>query len=1067
MSKRVIQWTKRIGIVLLGLIFLLLSTMYIVPIIYKDKINAEVQKLLNENIIGKVSFSDINVSFFTRFPYLTASIDSVNIRGNEVQNGEVEDLISAKEFSLGINLMDLISSEISFNRIYLKQPIVNLEVDSLGNANYMIFKPSNEESSSNPFSLEIDLLEIDKGMVRYNDKLAHFYFKADNLNYDGSGKMQDVLFTLNSTLNVSSFDLSYEDVFYVKEKPIYADLVTIIDTKSLTFEFQRNDLRIKDLVVNFIGKFGFIEDGYDMFFDVKANDADLASLLSVIPPEYQKWLDSTDFSGSVNGQVNLSGQFISLDTIRPSLDLTLKLTEGKIQHKGVKNALEKLNLDFYYKMPSLDLERSIVDIHNMDFMIANKKSKIELHTIGFSEPTINANLNIDADLALLHEALGISKYNFKGELIASGSIDGKFAKGIKTTRTLRTVKQDTVVVSIPKIAIAGKLKDGYFKLNSLPQAIETINFDFNILGETQKYQDIKFDISNINFKAMDNIVRGHFKLKNLSNYDIDTKILADIDLDNIKEFLPLSDDVVMKGKIEIDGSLNGSYEPHRKRFPVVDAQIKYVNGYLQFKRLPQLPIEDIQIQTIVKSNRGSLHDLSIRVLPIQFKIANEPFQLAASLYNLNNLDYNIQSKGVLNIGDIYKIFKIDGVDVKGKIITSIFLRGLQSDAINGDYDKLKNRGRFEIENIQISSELFPYPLYIKKGVFKFYKEKMQFDEFVATYGSSKINMKGYLTNVVDYILKNDTLKGKFTFESDFVNVDEFMMFDNTSKNGMPSASGSGVIQVPTNLNLAFEAKAKKVNYTTYQLTDFAGMLLINNGQIGLSNTIFDLIGTKVNMGGSYKPLGYKSGEFDYIIKASNFDIQRAYKEIQLFREMVSMAKDAHGTVSLDYALGGKLNKDMAPILPSLVGEGVLRLENIQFKGFKLLGAIAKETDAKSLEEGKLSDVDIRSSIANNVLTIERTKMKMAGFRPRFEGQVSLDGEMNIGFRLGLPPLGIIGIPLKINGNSDNFKIKLGKYKPSEVLGKPSEDDDEDDEDHSEATEVINNEATIIKEQSVK
>ena len=1041
--------------------------MYILPIIYKDRINTEIQKLLDENIIGEVDFTSIDVSFFKRFPYLTASVNSIKIRGNEVLVPETNDLLTAKEFSLGINLMDLLDSTISFNRVYLKEPIVNLEVDSLGNANYLIFKPSNNESSNNPFSLEVDLLKIDKGFVRYNDASAKFYFKGNNLNYVGSGKMEEVLFSLNSTLDILSFELSYDNVYYVKEKPIYADLVTLINTESLTFEFQKNDLRIKDLLVNFVGQFGFVQGGYDMLFDIKAKEVDLAALLSVIPPEYQKWLDSTNFAGVVNGHVNLSGKFISLDTIRPTLDFNLKLINAKIQHKGVVDALENLNLDFHFKMPSLNLEKSIVDIHNLNFTIADKKSQLELHTVGFTEPTISSNLNINTDLALLHNALGISDYDFKGDFAISGTIDGKFEKGIKTTQTIRNVKHDTVIVSIPKMAIRGGLKNGYFKMATLPKALENINFDFSVLGETARYQDIKVDMTDINFTAMDNFIRGHFKLKNLSNFDIDTQIAADIDLDKIKEFLPMSDDVIMKGKIQVDGKINGSYEPKRKRFPIINTEIKLLDGELQFKRLPELPVENIQIHTVINSSRGSFSDLSIKVLPIQFTIANEPFQLSASLFNLNNLNYNIQSKGILNIGDLYKLFRIDGVDVKGKIIASIFLRGLQSDALNGEYDKLKNRGRFEIENIQIASELYPYPLLIKKGVFKFYKEKMQFDEFVATYGSSQINMKGYLTNVVDYILKNDTLKGKFTFDSKFVNVDDFMMFGNTSKDGIPSASGSGVIQVPGNLNLKFEASAKKINYTTYKITDFTGELAINQGQIKLNNTNFELIGTKVNMSGSYKPLGYKSGEFNYMIGASNFDIQRAYKEIDLFREMVSMAKDAYGIVSLNYTLAGKLNKDMVPILPSLIGGGSLKLDDIQFKGFKLLGAIAKETDAESLEDGKLSDVEIRSSVEDNVLTIERTKMKMAGFRPRFEGQVSLDGEMNIGFRLGLPPLGIIGIPLKINGTPDNFRIKLGKYKPSEVLGRPSDDDYEDDEDHSEVEEDVNNASIETKDESEK
>ena len=38
----------------------------------------------------------------------------------------------------------------------------------------------------------------------------------------------------------------------------------------------------------------------------------------------------------------------------------------------------------------------------------------------------------------------------------------------------------------------------------------------------------------------------------------------------------------------------------------------------------------------------------------------------------------------------------------------------------------------------------------------------------------------------------------------------------------------------------------------------------------------------------------------------------------------------------------------------------------------------------------------------------------------------LDGKLNIKMRLGLPPLGIIGIPLTVTGTKDNPKVKVGK-----------------------------------------
>jgi AsmA protein len=74
------------------------------------------------------------------------------------------------------------------------------------------------------------------------------------------------------------------------------------------------------------------------------------------------------------------------------------------------------------------------------------------------------------------------------------------------------------------------------------------------------------------------------------------------------------------------------------------------------------------------------------------------------------------------------------------------------------------------------------------------------------------------------------------------------------------------------------------------------------------------------------------------------------------------------------------------------------------------------------------------------MTIERTKMRIAGFRPRFEGQVGLDGKLNLKFRLGLPPFGIFGIPMTITGTQDKPLIHLGKGKKEDEL-KETQDDE--------------------------
>jgi AsmA protein len=93
-----------------------------------------------------------------------------------------------------------------------------------------------------------------------------------------------------------------------------------------------------------------------------------------------------------------------------------------------------------------------------------------------------------------------------------------------------------------------------------------------------------------------------------------------------------------------------------------------------------------------------------------------------------------------------------------------------------------------------------------------------------------------------------------------------------------------------------------------------------------------------------------------------------------------------------------------------------------------------------LDTGDVSKVNIETTIANNIITIKQTKIKMAGFRLKFDGQVSFDNALNLHFRLGLPPLGIFGIPMTITGTQAKPDIHLGRGKKEDELTETADTD---------------------------
>jgi AsmA protein len=612
---------------------------------------------------------------------------------------------------------------------------------------------------------------------------------------------------------------------------------------------------------------------------------------------------------------------------------------------------------------------------------------------------------------------------------ADGSYKTKVVKkGLRHT--------ETVISNIPAFSMQSAIKNGYFKMSYLPQAINNISFQLDASNKDGDYKHTDISVEQLNVDMLNDYIKGNFKLNHLTSIDADIKSL--LHLGNIKTYYPF-DSIDVAGDLNLDVISKGNYLPKQKQFPVTNASINLQNGSLKTSYYPH-PIENIRLLVNAVNKSGTLTSMNFDITPISFVFEGQPFTLKANLQNFENLKYDIASKGTLDVGKLYQVFSQKGLDVKGFIKTNLILRGLQSDATAGRYNLLNNSGTAEVKDITLTSDYFPKPFVIKTGLFRFEQDKMWFQKFIASYGKSNITLNGYLTNIIDYAMKNNApLNGQFDLSTDHLFVDEFMAF--TGENTTSTTNNSGVIIIPSNLNLTINAAAKKVTYESLELNNFAGGLTLSNSKLVLNKTGFEMIGAPVQMDATYTSISPTKASFTYNIDAENFDINRAYNEIKLFHDMAASAAKTKGIVSLKYQLSGKLDANMHPVYPSLKGNGVLSLQDAKVNGLKLLGAISKATNRDSINNPNLKKIDIKTSIANNIITLERTKMKIFGFRPRFEGQVSFDGRLNITGRLGLPPLGIIGIPFSVTGIEDNPKVKLKRGKDSDKIEETPEEMD--------------------------
>ncbi|MFT3933183.1 MAG: AsmA family protein [Chitinophagaceae bacterium] len=1030
MKRFFIKLFKVTGLSIAGFLLLL----FLIPILFPGTVSEKIKSWTNNSLDGELNFSKVRLSFFKHFPSLTVTLHDFTLKGSAPFKKDT--LVAADEISLGINIKSLIfDSHINIDKIFISDALMNVEVNEKGEANYNVYVDNKKKAANNAdtssTALRLEKIIVENSHLIYNDKSIDILINAKGFNYSGNGDLSKAIFDLYSHAKIDSLDFSFGKEAYLLNKQVNADLITKINTNSLAFFFQKNSLVINRLPVEFNGKLDFLKNGYDIDFTVTSEKSKLDDFITALPPQYITWEKQTDIKGVADILLTLKGQYIASTGAMPDLAFNMKIRDGYIKYKNSPLPASNIFLNLDTKMPAINQDSLLVKVDSIFFNLDKEYFSAIITTKGVERPFVNAKINAQLDLQKLDQALGLPNVSLRGKTDIHFTANGLYASGPNPN----SLRHETVLRSIPSYNLQATVKDGYFKYDSLPQEVNNINFVLNSACPDSNYQHIGFSIKDLSATALNNFIKGYASVGSLQNKDVDANLQANINLSEVKKIYPI-DSTDISGLLKIAINAKGKYDDKKKTFPATTADINLKNGLLKTKHYPNA-INDIQITAKATDDNGSLKNLAVVIEPASFNFEGKPFHVKASLQNFEDIAYAITANGELDIAKIYKVFSRKGIDVSGYIKADLSLQGRQSDATHGRYSQLRNQGTLEAKDLQIVTENFPQPFLIKEGLFTFKQDKMWFRNFIAAYGQSDFKMDGYMQNVIDYALSNNAvLKGNFAIKANYINADEFMAFapaktdanNNTVKTVAANTTpvDSGVIIIPSNLDLTLQANAQKVDYNGLHLQDVKGNVAVKQSKLTLKETGFNLIGCNVLMDADYNSTSPYKALFDYHLKATDFDIKKAYNEVKLFHDMATSAGKAQGIVSLDYNLKGVLDGNMHPIYPSLDGGGVLSIKNVKVYGLKLFSTVSQKTGKDSINNPSMAKVDIKTTIKNNIITIERFKFKVAGFRPRIEGQTSFDGKLNIKMRLGLPPLGIIGIPMRITGTQDNPKVKIGK-----------------------------------------
>ena len=647
-----------------------------------------------------------------------------------------------------------------------------------------------------------------------NAKEVSFGINVSSLVFGKSIKI-DEIYLSNSTINikVNKEGLANYNVYIAEKKvekeneesaAIKLDRIEIINSQ-MTYDDKSTQLHFDAFGFNYLGKGDLSQDIFDLSSKAKIDK------LNVLYANEQ-YLMNKKVDADLITKININ----SLSFVFEQNDLMIN----------------QLPVDFKGKFDFLK------DGYNMDFVIKSTDSNLKDLFTAFPPKYIT----------------WLGKTEIKGKTDLLLTLKGKYIESEKVA---------------PNLNLDFKIRDGFINYDKSAFPVSNLNLDLSTSLPSLNPELLIINTKNISLNINQDYLKAKLFVKGMNTPEIDAVFHSKIDLEKLNEALGIPD-FELKGMLVGQGNAKGKYDPKNKVFPITNANVNLKSGYIKTKYYPN-PITNINILTTIKNQKGTFSDLKINLKPAEFTFEGKPVFVEAQLENFEDLDYDIKAKGTLDISKIYKVFSQKGLDVDGSVKADLALKGKQSDAEKGNYSKLNNKGTLKLRNILIATEYLPKKFLIKEGVFKINQDKMSFNNFLAAYGQSDFRLNGYLQNVFNFVTtKTGVLRGAFTLNSTYINADEFM--SKTTINATTNTPNTevkpttveetGVIVIPSNLDLKFQANAQKVDFNELKLKEAKGTMNMKKGVLTMQNTGFNLIGCTVDMNAKYQATTPKNAIFE-------------------------------------------------------------------------------------------------------------------------------------------------------------------------------------------------------------
>jgi uncharacterized protein involved in outer membrane biogenesis len=414
---------KKFFLILMIVVLVLIGLILITPLFFKDTLLNVLDSEIEKNIRAEVYFDrdNVDLSLIKNFPNLTISLKDIGVVGVEEFQGDT--LADIERFDLTVNLKSLIwGDQIQLNSVNMVNPQLMILILEDGKTNYDIMVETEETAvdtdAEEEMSVGIDHWTIRNGQIAYFDQSANMIVTMEGLDHTGTGDFTETIFDMETSSTVENLMVRYEDITYLQDKKLKADMIIHMDLDETKYTFRENKISLNDFSFGLNGFLILKEESYDIDLSYEGKDNTVKSLLSLVPGAYKEGYENVEAEGELNFSGNVKGIYNEKTEEIPAFHLELNARDGTIQYPDLPEAIRNIQIDMLVDNNGRNMDQTKIDVNrfHLDFgnnpvdatikinnlvnydMIADIKARLNLDEVTKIYPLKDTELSGNVDL---------------------------------------------------------------------------------------------------------------------------------------------------------------------------------------------------------------------------------------------------------------------------------------------------------------------------------------------------------------------------------------------------------------------------------------------------------------------------------------------------------------------------------------------------------------------------------------------------------------------------------------------------------------------------------------------